>query len=270
MIKQQVKSKLGHIFYTTIAFVSVLFCSNRANSQTPITAYVIPSTLNVRYGPGVEFDTICTLTSAAKVEIIQKAERDINGSLWYWVEFADRTGNYMVQGYVIGKYLDIKYFEGWSPTSNRTGSVPDCLNIIPKYDYSIESKLQIKMRGGSDCVVKLYNQNDVCVRIAYLRNGEDFEMKYIPEGNYHLKIAYGNDLRKKNYAGNCYVKFMNNAQYKSGDELLNYYVVHSKKYEYGKAYDVTSIPSYTLSLSVTTVTGNQFETDNISEADFNK
>jgi hypothetical protein len=252
-------------------FLTLVFSmSHKVFSQAPITAYVKSSIINVRFGPGVEFDTLCTLPLGTKIEIFGASEMDSKGSRWYPIEFKNRNGDYMLQGFVIGKYIEIKYFEGWSPTASYTGGVPDCLNILPKFDYSINSKLQINMTGNTDCVVKLYNQMNVCVRIAYLKSGEEFAMQYIPEGLYHVKIAYGNDLRKKNYGGNCYVKFMQNAQYKSGDEILNYNVVHSKKYEYGKTYDVTSIPSYILSLSVQTVTGNEFSTDQISEVEFNK
>ena len=253
-----------------ITIVFVMLSTKLVFSQSPITAYVISPTVNVRTGPSVTFDTVCTLRKGSKVEIVGKIETDEKQRLWYPVEIADANGYYLYGGWIVGQYLKINSTEGWNPTSSYTGSTPECSNIDPQYEYSMKNKLQIDVNGGTDCIVKLYNSYDVCIRIAYIRSGESYAMEFIPEGVCHLKIAYGNDYRKKIYSGNCYVKFMNNAQYQTGEEELDFRRSYSKKYEYGKEYNVTSFPSFRLSLSVAQSTGNHFDTDAISESEFNR
>ena len=253
-----------------ITIVFVMLSANVVFSQSPITAYVISSTVNVRTGPSVTFDTVCTLRKGSKVEIVGKIETDEKQRLWYPVEIVDANGYYLYGGWIVGQYLKINSAEGWNPTSSYTGSTPECSNIDPQYEYSMKNKLQIDVNGQTDCIVKLYNSYDVCIRIAYIRTGESYSMENIPEGNCHLKIAYGNDYRKKIYSGNCYVKFMNNAQYQTGEQELDFRRIYSKKYEYGKEYNVTSFPSFRLSLSVAQSAGNHFDTDAISETDFNR
>jgi hypothetical protein len=63
---------------------------------------------------------------------------------------------------------------------------------------------------------------------------------------------------------------MKNAQYKIGEQELDFRKKYSTKYEYGNEYRVTSFPSYSLSLSVINSYGNNLDTDVISEDEFNK
>jgi hypothetical protein len=252
-----------------IVKLALFIFANTAFSQAPTTAYVNSPTVNVRYGPSVSNEAICSLKKGTKVEITGQAEKDEKNRFWYPVDFEDENGNFRSDGWIIGQFLEIQSAEGWDKTTNYTGSMPDCSNINPNYDYSMQNKLVINVQGNTDCIVKLYNRSDVCIRIAYIRSGDTYNMQNIPEGIYYLKIAYGNDYRKKVYYGNCYVKFMKNAQYKIGEQELDFRKKYSTKYEYGNEYRVTSFPSYSLSLSVINSYGNHLDTDVISEDEFN-
>lgn len=70
------------------------------------------------------------------------------------------------------------YESAYVTTGNMT-----CVNIIPKYDYTIETELRIQNIGNTDLVTKLMNKNeDVAYRIVYVREGETDSLKNIPQG----------------------------------------------------------------------------------------
>ena len=260
------KLELKKVFILLVSTISIqLF------SQTPITAYVNSSIVNVRSGPSKLYDKIYTLQQNSKVEIIGPKEYDSENNSWFKVEFYD--SNYYVQtGFVSSKFIRVDQLGGWEKVNLETGSQPDCINISPEYDYSLNNYLRIKLGAGSDCIVKLYNSRDVCIRIAYVRENNDFEIKNIPEDIYHVKVAYGKDFSKKMYNGNCYVKFLRNALYKENSNLLNYYkVAKPDTYNNGSRYSNYSVPSYELSLKIVqTSSATNVVSSEISESEFNR
>ena len=150
-------------------------------------------------------------------------------------------------------------FDGWERLYYQTGVSPDCSNITPLYDTSINNYLNVSVGQGTDAVVKLIEfSTDDCIRIVYVRGGDTFRIKNIPQGYYYLKIAYGKDYRKKVVNGKCQIKFIKNAMYKKGEDILDYNIVNNQ------------IPSYSISLIVTDAEGEVLSTNNISEHEFNK
>ena len=107
--------------------------------------------------------------------------------------------------------------------------------------------------------------DDYCIRIAYVRSNEFYKMENIPEGHYYLKIAYGSDYRQKIENGQCKVRFVRNAEYEKGEENLSFYKI--------PVIGGFDIPSFELTLDMIIVEGqriNEFDSDTISEEEFNK
>lgn len=228
--------------------------------------YIVNSkTLNIRSGPGKEYEVINTLSYNNKVRLIQKHE---NG--WWFIEFNE------LKGFVFSSYLIIDSYSGWEEKNYISGITPDCENVIPKYDYEIENYLRINVGLGTDVVVKLIEHNetkDECIRVVYVRSGDVFEIKNIPQGEYYLKIAYGKDIRKKIIDNICYVKFMKNAKYEKSKEFLNFSLVKKPNKKIGnEIYENWEVPSFELFLDIieTTYTNNTFKSSDISEEEFNK
>jgi len=164
-------------------------------------------------------------------------------------------------------------YSDWDSTNYATGSNPGCFNFTPRYDKSINNHLEVTVGSNTDAVIKVINvATGRCIRYCYIRSDESYDIKHIPQGRYYLKIAYGTDWRQKIENGICKGKFIRNALYKRGDEILDFH----KQYKgtetvNGETYRNYSIPSYSLSLDVvaTSDTSSHYRTDSISEDDFN-
>ena len=158
-------------------------------------------------------------------------------------------------------------YKDWEKKDYESGATPDCDNIIPQFDYDIDNYLKISVGSNTDVVVKLmkmsYN-DDMCVRMVYIRSNETFYLKNVPEGKYYLKIAYGKDWRQSIINNQCIGKFVKDAQYEKGEEVLDFNIQ--------KTYNGTSVPYFELSLNiiVTQAKKNSYNSDNISEKEFNK
>src|SRR5690606_32662549 len=144
----------------------------------------------------------------------------------------------------------------WAPIAYRTGSTPECENVTPRYDRSMDNFLRIKVGSNTDVVVKMMQigtYGDECIRIVYVRAADTYEIKNIPEGRYYLKIAYGKDYRQRLEDGKCQVRFVKNALYEKGTDILDY-----NKEHYPGGWQE---PSFELSLNVITT---RFETSNFN------
>lgn len=126
----------------------------------------------------------------------------------------------------------------------KTGEKPNCVLSAEKYDYKIENFLKIVVGRNTNVIVKIHNSvNDECTRSVFINAGESCEIKYIPEGVYYLKIAFGNFWMEKKLADNkCDGKFQQDVYYKKGEKLLDFYTV---KTETG-----LKIPNYELKLEI--------------------
>lgn len=218
--------------------------------------YVVGSTvLNMRAGPGTQYEIIGKLAPGNSVELVRT-----EGSWWVV------TGG-GVEGFVAAKYLRRDDLSGWTQKHYYTGETPECENVSPLYDRSMDNMLRVKVGANTDVVVKLMKMGmygDECIRIVYVRAGDTYEMKNIPEGRYYLKLAYGKDYRQRVENGLCKVRFAKNALYKKGTDILDF---HKRYYAGG-----WEEPSYELMLNVITTFSQYDELDSggISEEEFNK
>jgi hypothetical protein len=228
--------------------------------------YIVTSqTLNMRSGPGTEHKVIKSLSIGDIVTLIKKYDSN-------WWEVAINED----RGYLYSSYLKIDPESGWEKKNYESGATPDCENVTPKYDSEIDNFLRVKVGTGTDVIIKLMKKggyNDECIRIVYIRSGDTFEIKNVPEGQYYLKIAYGKDYRKKISDGICFVKFTKNAHYEKGIEILDFNLIKNPDRRIGdRIYESWSVPSFELFLDVIETYGadKKFKANSISEEEFNK
>ena len=217
-----------------------------------------PESLNMRSGPGTNFDVIIKLPKGSEVSVTSKELGD-----WWGVAYNN------INGFVHSDYLELNNdpFRDWIPKKHDTGATPECFNIIPKYDYEIDNMLRVRVGSNTDVAIKLMNQvagtRDVCIRIVYINSGDTYEIKNIPEGIYYLKIAYGVDWRQSVEHGQCIGKFVKHALYEIGEEQLDYNLKDMGEYY--------SVPYFELDLDVIwTEIEDEFKTDRITEEEFNE
>lgn len=229
------------------------------------TYLVTSQTLNMRGGPGADFNVINTLKNGNSVILIKKYDND-----WWEVDFEG------TKGYVYSSFLKLDPYSGWEKKNYQSGVTPDCENVTPKYDYDLDNFLRINVGSSTDVVVKLIKKGyyeDECIRIVYVRSDDTYEIKNIPEGRYYLKIAYGKDYRKKIIDNICYVKFMKNAQYEKGTDILDFNLIKKPNQRIGNnVYESWDVPSFELFLHTIETYGanNTFNASDISEEEFNK
>lgn len=248
------------------AFAFLILLSSTGFSQNLEQYTVSSQTLNIRSGPGKNFSIVSTLTQGDAVQILEK---ESNG--WWKIKFSE------IEGYVFSQYLAEDIYAGWEKKEYRSGSTPECENVNPQFDYKIDNVLRVNVGSNTDVVIKLMKigyKSDECIRIVYVRSGEKYDIKNIPEGRYYLKIAYGKDYRQKIVDNQCYVKFMKNAQYEKGSDILDFNLIKKPDTKVGReVYANWEVPSFELDLDVIVTNKyekNTFHSKNINEAEFNK
>ena len=234
----------------------LLAITSLASAQINERYLVNSKTLNMRSGAGKEFEIIATLSMRDEVTVLDK-----NDNGWWLVDY-DGT-----EGYVFSKILIIDPYFGWDQKSYESGETPECENVDPQYDTKLDNFLRINVNTTTDVVVKLMKKNendDICIRIVYIRSNETFSIINVPEGKYYLKIAYGTDWRQSIVDNKCYGKFMENSNYEIGKQVLDFNLI--------KKYNGYTVPSFQLSLSVVVKKGTKstFVSNKISEAKFNE
>jgi hypothetical protein len=152
--------------------------------------------------------------------------------------------------------------EGWEEDQFVNGQLPSCYNFKPKKS-KIDNYIEVNVGSGTDVVIKVVNYStDVCIRYVYINSGTTYKIRNLPEGVYYLKIAYGKNWFSKVENGKCIGKFISNPLYEKGDNLMDFHLKHNE--------NGYSIPSFRLGLDVVqTHDGNKFNTNSISEDDFN-
>lgn len=153
--------------------------------------------------------------------------------------------------------------EGWSEEDLSNGQLPICYNFKPlkgKYD----NYLEVQVGSGTDVVIKVMNsKTEKCVRYVFINAGTTYKIKNIPQGTYYLKLAYGKDWFSKVENGQCIGKFLRNAFYEKGDEIIDFNIKDE-----GESY---SVPSFKLKLDVISRSPvNTFSSEKISEEYFNQ
>jgi hypothetical protein len=225
--------------------------------------YIVQSvSLNIRAEADKTSEILVNLKKGQKVKLISVYDEN-----WWWVEFGD------VHGYAFTEFLKLDPYSGWKTTDYRSGNTPECENVTPEYDYNLDNHLTINVGSNTDVVVKLMktSYSEECIRIVYVRNNESFDIKNIPEGQYFLKIAYGKDYRQKIVDNKCFVKFMVDAEYKKGSEILTFSKIQEPDIVIGNTIRKRwKIKSYSVFLDVQNVSANIYSSNEISEAEFNK
>lgn len=160
------------------------------------------------------------------------------------------------------KVLENLKILGFKKTNLSKGEMPNCYNFKPIYS-NIDNYLNVNVGGNTDVAIKVMNaSSDQCIRFVYINSNSSFKIKNIPEGIFYLKIAYGKDWYMKNENGKCIGKFTKNPIYEKGQDLMDFNI---QKTANGK-----SIPYYNLELDIVVSDySNTFDTQNISEDDFN-
>lgn len=153
--------------------------------------------------------------------------------------------------------------EGWQDTKVLNGQLPSFYNYIPKKS-DIDNYLEVFVGGGTDVAIKIMNlHTEKCIRYVFINSGSNYKIRNIPEGKYYLKIAYGKDWFSKVENERCIGRFLRNPLYEKGDDIMDYNLQQT--------YDGYNIPSFQLKLDViSSTTMNTFNTNNISEDEFNK
>lgn len=145
-----------------------------------------------------------------------------------------------------------------------TGEKPECIYCKSLFNTNLDNFLKIDATGASDLVIKIIdNYTNECIRSVFISAGDIHYIRNIPEVIYYLKIAYGYEWSKKVMGSFCFAKFLTDAHYQIGNDLLNYYMKES--------YNGYEVPSYELVLKVISKNrNNEFDADNISEDEFYK
>lgn len=153
--------------------------------------------------------------------------------------------------------------DGWEEKKIKNGQLPTCYNFNPKKG-NVKNHLEVIVGGGTDVSIKVMNTiNDKCVRYVFINNNTTYNINNIPEGRYYLKIAYGKNWISKIIEGQCVGKFITNPLYEKGEDMMDFNIQYKKR-----GY---SIPSYQLKLDVVSSgISNSFNSQNITEEDFNK
>jgi hypothetical protein len=228
---------------------------------------VSSATLNIRSGPGITYGISAILSKNDEVSLIDKVSDG-----WWYIDFNG------TKGYTSSQFLKMPgvnnstvkkddLYKDWKKKDYESGATPDCDNIIPQFNYEIDNYLKISVGSNTDVAVKLMKMGydeDVCIRMVYIRSNETFYLKNVPEGRYYLKIAYGKDWRQSIVNNQCIGKFIKNVQYEKGEEVLDFNLQ--------KTYNGVNVPYFELSLNVITTQykKDSYNADNISEKEFNK
>ena len=127
-----------------------------------------------------------------------------------------------------------------------------------KYDKTYDNFIKVVNGSSNDAVVVLYNIfTKRVVRNVYVRSRDSYKMKYIPEGTYGMKVAYGNywNPTKGRYGGFERNRSYSDTGYESSFDM---YVEND--------FSGYSIPTYTVTLHK--VTNGNMKTKSISEKEF--
>ena len=141
----------------------------------------------------------------------------------------------------------------------ETGDSPyNLLYENGKYDKTYDNFIKVVNGSSNDAVVVLYNIfTKRVVRNVYVRSRDSYKMKYIPEGTYGMKVAYGNywNPTKGRYGGFERNRSYSDTGYESSFDM---YVEND--------FSGYSIPTYTVTLHK--VTNGNMKTKSISEKEF--
>ena len=141
----------------------------------------------------------------------------------------------------------VQNYDDYESVYVTTGDL-GCSNVVPRYDYTIETGLLVKNHGDLDLVIKLINLEDnIASRMVYIQKNSFFEIKNIPQGRYIIKEAHGEIWKQKNVDGKCIGEFSERAVYKKGKNIADFNI----KKTVTATHENYQIPSYSLEIGVT-------------------
>lgn len=275
-----------------LASLLIFLSFTTINAQKEVY-FVSVQTSFLRSGPGTNYNVVAELSKGMQVLLISEDFGD------FWtVQYKNMNGfikrddilalpkQFVVEEKTVIKEVEVQKeveyevadsgssnssnnskYQDWDTTEYETGETPECLNIVPEFDYSLDNYLKINNVGSNtEAVVKLIkidnpNGEELTYRIAYIQNGDNHFLRNVPAGKYYLKIAYGTDWRETTENGNCFGRFIQNPQYEKGGDIVDFTPVKTIK--------GTDVPSYELSLDVSNSGSNTIETQPVSEQEFN-
>ena len=153
----------------------------------------------------------------------------------------------------------------WTNINLQSGDFPGCNSFVtPGYDYSLNNYLSVYLGGSTDLVLKLIDtKTEKCIRYVFIKNGDTYYIKNVPQGTYYLKLSFGNNWSKIGSGTLCFAKFKDNVLYQKGEEILDFNII-----KYPNGYE---IPSFSLHLEVISNNrNNEFQSEEISEEEFYK
>ncbi len=120
---------------------------------------VIGENVNIRKGPGTNFDTVTTVTSYMELRGIYEAQ-DSNGNIWYLVRLPNN-----VEGWVASWVVEVrKYSEAKQPVSNRIAIIEPIVNV--REGPSIQSRIVHTIQTRSEFPV-ISQGNDINGKLWY-------------------------------------------------------------------------------------------------------
>lgn len=186
-------------------------------------------------------------------QIPNKKDGDLNSEFVKHVNNVEERFNHLKDSLIAS---------GWKDTEIQNGPLPECYNFVPQKG-KIDNYLEVYVGGGTDVVIKLMNlETEKCVRYVFINSNSTFRITHIPEGKFYLKIAYGKNWLSKVVNNQCIGKFIRNPFYERGKDILDFNTIETN--------DGYQIPNFSLRLDVIeTDTSNSFDSQNISEGEFN-
>ncbi len=268
------------IMKTILTSILVFLSLTQLIAQEELYFVSVPTTF-MRSGPKSNFNVIAELNKGDQVQLMDDSYGDwwavqvgVTNGFMKSSDLIAITGSVVVKEKVVEKIVEVSaggsdsnQYEDWDETEYETGETPQCLNIVPEFDYKMDNHLKIKNEGSeTEAVVKLIkidnpDGDEVTYRIAFIKAGDNHDMKNVPAGKYYLKIAYGQEWKETSLGGRCTGKFTKNAQYEKGEDIVDFTPIRTSA--------GTELPSYELSLDVNHNGSNGLDTDDISEDEFN-
>lgn len=144
-------------------------------------------------------------------------------------------------------------YPGWSPVRISTGDQPTGVTCTPVYS-KLNNSLLLEVGGTCDAIVKLrtmkgdsISSSDPVIRVVYVKAGESYRVRNLPECVCYLEVAYGtalfrNDKQKKQ------VRFMEDRYFAS---LMDTFDFHTTSDTLPDGSISTKIPSYSMYLQMT-------------------
>jgi hypothetical protein len=136
---------------------------------------------------------------------------------------------------------------------NGESPLDDCFGAG---DYSGNATLTIENGGSTDAIVCLYNiDEDRTIRNEYVRVNSNFKMTNIPQGNYKIRVFYGNDWNP-NIRNNC----GSNGNFESDASI--------SEFDGDQFFQDNSEGFSTNTITLHSVTGGNAQTSNLDQSQF--